>query len=90
MKTKFLGFLLVLLAVVFTACGPTPTGETGTEIIEASTVQELLQDPATILIDARPLVEYRRGCVDGALNISTCRYCSYGTVFKSSCACNGH
>ncbi|MFP4426992.1 MAG: sulfurtransferase [Spirochaetaceae bacterium] len=61
--TLILGSLLV-------GCAPKPAGETGTEIVEASEVGSLLEQPNAVLVDTRPMPEYRERHVSGAVNVS--------------------
>jgi thiosulfate/3-mercaptopyruvate sulfurtransferase len=71
-SVKVLAGLLVLLAatLVLGGCAPTPAGETGTEIVEAKEVAELLEQPNAVLVDARSMPEYREGHLSGAVSIS--------------------
>lgn len=61
----FLASLIVLLV----AC-PSPQGEVGTEIVSAGEALELLQDGDAILVDARNLLDYRKGHIQGAVSVS--------------------
>jgi thiosulfate/3-mercaptopyruvate sulfurtransferase len=64
--------LLVLAVAVLgvTGCAPKPSGETGTEIMEAGDLAGFLEQPGTVVVDARPFPEYREGHVSGAVNVS--------------------
>ncbi len=68
---KRLGALLVLasLIVLLVAC-PSPQGEVGTEIISADEALGLLNDGNVVLVDARNLLDYRKGHVEGAVSVS--------------------
>lgn len=62
--------VLVTVSMVLTGCAPRPAGETGTEIVEATEVAGLLQQPNVVLVDARNMPDYREGHLPGAVNIS--------------------
>jgi thiosulfate/3-mercaptopyruvate sulfurtransferase len=62
--------LAVLALVLLAGCAPTPTGETGTEIVEAAEALELLQsDPQSKLVDTRPMPQYNEGHIAEAVNV---------------------
>ncbi|SIQ33321.1 thiosulfate/3-mercaptopyruvate sulfurtransferase [Alkalispirochaeta americana] len=62
--------VVILGLVILAGCAPRPTGETGTEIVEASAVAALLEQPGAILVDARSAPDYRQGHIPGAVNVS--------------------
>ncbi len=66
------GVLALLLGTVllFSGCAPRPAGATGTEIVEASEVSGLLENSNALLVDTRPMPEYREEHISGAVNIS--------------------
>ncbi len=58
-------------AIVLLGCGPSPAGESGTEIITAREALKLLSDTTdAVLVDARPTLDYREQHVEGAVTIS--------------------
>lgn len=59
------------VALILTGCAPRPTGETGTEILDASDALTLLAgDGNAVLVDTRPMPEYNEAHIDGAVNVS--------------------
>lgn len=56
------------LVLVLIGCGPSVPGETGTEIVDAEEALALVNDGA-ILVDSRPMMNYREGHIAGAVNI---------------------
>lgn len=69
MKRSLVLLPLILLVLVLAGC-PSPQGEVGTEIISAEEGLELASEPGTVLVDARNLLDYRKGHVEGAVSIS--------------------
>jgi thiosulfate/3-mercaptopyruvate sulfurtransferase len=67
--TRAIGTLCVLLPLLLAACGPQPQGPTGTEIIAADTAIARLSEPGTVLVDARGTLDYRKGHIEGAVNV---------------------
>ena len=59
-----------VLAMVLTGCGPSPAGESGTEIVSAEEALELLDGDNVVLVDARNTLEYRESHVEGAVSIA--------------------
>jgi len=69
MRSSIFVLLILSVLLIFTGCGPAAVGEKGTEIIEASAAAGLLKAGA-VLVDAQPGVNYNKGHVENAVNIS--------------------
>ena len=62
--------LVVMLAVVLSACNPSTYEETPSQIISAASLSELISsNDNTVIIDMQSPEEYAKGHVDGAVNI---------------------
>lgn len=68
MRTRTVIALLVGAVVLLAGCGPRATGEKGTEIVSATEAIELVESGA-ILVDVQNLLDYRKGHIEGAVNI---------------------
>ncbi len=67
---KFLTLTLAVLAVLaMIGCGPAPSGEKGTEIIDAETALQLVKNGGVVLVDANSGVNYKKRHAAGALSI---------------------
>ncbi len=62
--------LLLVTILILPGCAPEPTGATGTEIVEASEVSELLEQSNAVLVDTRPMPDYNETHIEGAVNVS--------------------
>ncbi len=61
---------IAAVAAVLIGCGPSPAGESGTEIVTAGEALTLLEDADAVLVDARPTLDYRENHVEGAVSIA--------------------
>lgn len=68
MKRTIALLFLAGLIVLLVAC-PTPQGEVGAEIVSADQALELLNTEDTVLVDARSLLDYRKGHIEGAVSV---------------------
>jgi thiosulfate/3-mercaptopyruvate sulfurtransferase len=73
-KNMRIGKAVILIlagALLLSGCAPKPSGETGTEIIEAKEALGLIEsNSAAMFVDARPMPEYNEAHVEGAVNVS--------------------
>jgi thiosulfate/3-mercaptopyruvate sulfurtransferase len=69
MKRFVAPLLLASLIIVLTGC-PSPQGEVGTEIITADEALDLIADSDVVLVDARNLLDYRKGHIEGAVSVA--------------------
>ena len=69
MKRTIALLFLAGLIVLLVAC-PTPQGEVGAQIVTADQALELLNGDNAILVDARGLLDYRKGHIEGAVSVS--------------------
>lgn len=70
-KSIVRGLFLGVAALILAACGQSPAGEVGTEIISAEEAIELLRsEDNVVLVDAQTLLNYRDAHIEGAVNIS--------------------
>lgn len=60
----------LLVAALVTGCTARPSAPTGTEIVTAREALTLVAQAGTVLVDARPAMDYRDGHVQGAVNVS--------------------
>lgn len=62
--------IMIIAALFLVSCGPAPQGETGTEIISADDALTMAQEDGVVLVDARTAIDYRKGFVPDAVNVS--------------------
>lgn len=62
--------LSLLIVIIFTSCGLKTSAEMGTEIISAKEAITLIEENNVILVDARSSMDYKKGHLENAVNIS--------------------
>ena len=62
--------VLIAAAMLILSCGVKAPGEKNTEIISASEALKIIQNPDTVLVDARGFSDYGNAHIKGAVNIT--------------------
>ncbi len=62
--------ILLLIIVILAGCGIKTSGEKGTEIISAKEAVTLINDNMVVLVDARSAMDYKKGHIENAVNVS--------------------
>ena len=62
--------ILLLIIVILAGCGIKTSGEKGTEIISAKEAVTLINSNIVILVDARSAMDYKKGHIENAVNVS--------------------
>lgn len=69
MKKALTLTLAVLAVLAMVGCGPSAPGEKGTEIVDAETALQLLEQGSAVLVDGNNGVTYKKRHADGAVSI---------------------
>ena len=62
-------FLTSLVAFTLISCGASPNGAKNTEIISSKQAVKLMKSKSVILVDIRAAKKYKKGHIEGAINI---------------------